>query len=137
MWVFLNNAFFSVVADRDKPDHLMVRARLRGDLELAFPGVKVKTTPDADYRYRASVPRARVAAALAARVHEIDYDNFKDSVAPGDHARHDAYLRVWGAMHAAQVAAAPRRRKRRPRDDEQVGFDAPRDETPWYYPYGG
>ena len=101
MWVFLSDAFLSIVAHRDRPDDLMVRARLPGDLERALPGYPVDVTPRADYRYRAVVPRAVVAQALADYAASIQYDNFKNSVT--DEARHRAYVSVWSAMHRAQA----------------------------------
>lgn len=96
MWVFLNDSFLSIVAHRTKPDKLLVRARIKGDIEAAFPGAKVKVTPDADYRYRAEVLRSEVARVLVERVESIRYDNFKATVR--DEHRHAAYLRVWSAM---------------------------------------
>ncbi len=98
MWIFLNNAFLSIVAHRDKPDLLLVRARAEGDIERTFPDAE--TCPVADYRYRAELPRQEVATAIAERVSGIDYDNFKGSVQETD--RHDAYLHVWSAMFSFQ-----------------------------------
>lgn len=96
MWVFLSDAFLSIVAHRDQPDDLMVRARLPGDIERAFPGRVAEHTPRADYPYRAIIPRAIVAKVLSDAATEIEYDNFKGSVP--DPARHDAYFEVWRAM---------------------------------------
>ena len=56
MWVFLNDAALSIVAQRERPDCLLVRGRVAGDIEAVFPKAHVTVTPDADYRYRASVP---------------------------------------------------------------------------------
>jgi hypothetical protein len=96
MWIFLNNAFLSIVAHRDKPDLLLVRARAEGDIKRTFPDSEIWEDPVADYRYRAELPRPEVAAAIAERVSGIEYDNFKGSVQEAD--RHDAYLHVWSAM---------------------------------------
>lgn len=90
----------SIVVDLFTPGNLLVRARRRGDIERAFPDAVVSVTPAADYRYRVSLPREAVAAAMSAQVEAITYRNFKASTP--DHDRHDAYLRVWGAMHAYQ-----------------------------------
>lgn len=102
MWVILNNSFLSIVEHRDKPDMLMVRARFKGDIEAVFagPGVKVKRTPDADYLFRAELPRDRVAQILAAAVNDIDYPNFKNSVK--QHWRHELYAKVWGLFWREQ-----------------------------------
>lgn len=116
MWVFLNDSMVSVVAHRTKPRHLMVRARLEGDLLRLFPGgVVVERTPDADYAYRCTVTRAKLAKALAARAEAIDYPNFKGSLASarGDQSpatmrvRSQAYHRTWDAMMDAQQELEP------------------------------
>jgi hypothetical protein len=102
MWIFLSDAFLSVVADRDEPqgERLLVRARREGDIEHVFPEADVTTTPAADYRYRAWLPRERVAAVLMQQVEAIAYPNFKDSIR--DHAYHDAAMGAWGAMYRYQ-----------------------------------
>jgi hypothetical protein len=96
MWIFLNNAFLSIVSNKDDPDNLLVRGRRRGDIRRVFPKVKVVVTPEADYRYRAFVPRTLVAETIASRISAIDYTNFKDSVT--EEVRHTAYLAVWRQM---------------------------------------
>jgi len=100
MWICLNDAFLSIVAKDCPPDHLLVRARRAGDIERVFPGVQVKISNHTDYRYRATVPRQRLAEAIAQRLLAIDYDNFKNSVADDD--LHAAYARVWGVMYGLQ-----------------------------------
>ncbi len=96
MWIFLSDAFLSVVQHKGDASKLLVRARLKGDIERAFPGVVAEETPIADYRYRATIPREQFAARLAALADGIDYTNFKKTVM--DPARHDAYMNVWGTM---------------------------------------
>lgn len=115
MWVFLNDAMVSAVAHRTKRGHLMVRARLAGDLERLFPGATVERTPNADYAYRCTVTRARFAKVMASRAESIDYPNFKGSLATakGDQrpstfmARSQAYHRTWDAMMDAQQELEP------------------------------
>jgi hypothetical protein len=108
MWIMLNNAFLSIV-DPKAPysggkgpvsDKLLVRARIKGDIEAVFPGAKVAETPKRDYRYRAEISRADVANAMAAEVLKLGYGNFKGSVP--DKRRHDAYADVWSVMYAEQ-----------------------------------
>lgn len=106
MWIFLNDAFLSIVRDRGDVDQLLVRARIKGDIESAFPDAKVSHTPDADYAYRAFLPRRDVAATIERRVQAIDYPNFKNSVR--DHRRHDAYVEVWRAMLRYQESPGTR-----------------------------
>lgn len=108
MWIFKNDAFVSIVEDRDMPDQLWVRARVRGDLERFFGVmgriIEVVETPSADYRFRCAVDRQMVKVALSDAVADIDYTNFKNSIgtAPVEEERHSAYLRVWTAMMAFQ-----------------------------------
>ena len=101
MWIFLNKAFLSVVAHRNKLDMLLVRARVAGDLERVFAGAVVTMTPSADHRFRAVIPREEAARVLAKQVAAIDYPNFKDSVWEPD--RHHAYFASWRAMRAFQL----------------------------------
>ncbi len=102
MWIFLNDPFLSVVADKADPtgERLLVRARRAGDIERVFPDAEVFQVTVSDYSFRAWVARQRVADALAARVTSIDYPNFKGSIA--DHELHDAAMDVWGVMHRLQ-----------------------------------
>jgi len=100
MWVFLNDAFLSIVQDMDDPDRLLVRARHEQDVENVFGAVEVAETEDADYRFRTFLPRATVAEAMKKQTEAIDYTNFKNSVP--DHKRHDAYMGVWQVMRRFQ-----------------------------------
>jgi hypothetical protein len=102
MWIFLNDAFLSVVADKADPrgDRLLVRARRAGDIERVFPMAEVFRVAGSDYAHRAWVPRGQVAEALAARVEAIDYPNFKNTIE--DTGYHAAAMQVWGAMHRFQ-----------------------------------
>ena len=119
MWVMLSNSFLSIVAlqgDHADPLQLLVRARVKGDIEQVFPQAVVTHTPNHDYAYRTTLPRTKVATVLAATVKAIDYPNFKNSVA--DRERHDAYVDCWVAMHelqkkkGARKAAKPNRSSR-------------------------
>lgn len=103
MWVMLSDSYISAVAyvvTPPQPDKLLIRSRVRGDIERLFPGVTVKRTPDADYMFRAVVTRAAMAAVMANEIGKIDYPNFKDSVKEND--RHNAYLKCWTAMMSFQ-----------------------------------
>jgi hypothetical protein len=100
MWVFTNKAFLSIVADYDDPKRLLVRGRFPDDIKTVFPEAEVSETPEADYRFRAFLPRRIVAARLADVVNDIDYPNFKGSV--GQHWRHELYMKVWRILFSAQ-----------------------------------
>lgn len=104
MWIFLNNAFLSIVADRDDPGIFRVRARFRGDIERVFPEASVQVDAGTDYKFRALLPRSRVTEAIAVAVTAIKATNFKDSVE--EHWRHDVYLKVWNVMYRAQKERA-------------------------------
>lgn len=107
MWIFFPNAMLSIVAHRDRPDHLLVRARFAGDIERVFPGEHVERTPRADYLYRAEVARWRVADKLAGLVRGTRYTNVKGAIAAGDHRRSRAMHDTWQVMFDAQHAAEP------------------------------
>ncbi len=107
MWIFLSDAFLSIVDKGGDGTTLLVRARKAGDLERVFPEADVQETPHNDYRYRARLPRERVAQALADAVRTIRYPNFKGTVQ--NHARHEAYMDVWGSMYRFQRAHAAER----------------------------
>jgi hypothetical protein len=105
MWVFLKDSFLSIVADSGHKDRLLVRARIKGDLERAFPSAQVFSLKRSDYRYRAFIDRAEVARTIAAQVEAITYPNFKDEVQRvSGGARHHAYFDVWAVMRDYQNA---------------------------------
>lgn len=110
MWIFLNDAMFSIVAPTQpkQPGRLLVRARFKGDIERHFSGAKVETTPGRDYRFRALIDRGEVASMLVQAARNLAYGNFKDSVPhTKEHdARYHAYSGVWGVMKNAQTKAA-------------------------------
>lgn len=107
MWVMLNDAMFSIIEYDQDPTTLVVRARREGDIEKVFRAYrdKVEVTPARDYRYRIYADRTYVSEIMSSEVHRIDYGNFKDSVE--DHDLHDAYVKVWCAMHDLQMKLAP------------------------------
>lgn len=104
MWLITTRGFYSVVADRHHDGRLLVRARVREDLEALgdlIPRLRVEETPERDYRFRISVRRDVWTSAAAALAEEIDYPNFKNAVAerqgPGRaHVYSDVWLRLLG-----------------------------------------
>lgn len=103
MWLCLNNAFVSIVADTN-PSKFKVRARKREHLERLFPGEKIIETKTTDYRYRVIVSRGAVGAMVSKAVYGIDYPNFKNSVA--ENGLHDMYSDFWVLHRRYQSAAA-------------------------------
>lgn len=121
MWIFTPTAMVSIVAHRTKPGRLLVRARLRGDLERLFPGCTVQRTPGADYRFRACIDREKVAEVVSALMWDMDYDNVKNAIphgAPVHDLRHRFMSEVWRAGMRAQIENA----------GGKVAQAAPRDE---------
>lgn len=113
MWIITSGGFVSIVQHRDDPRLLIVRGRFEGDVErfLAVPGQLrplEECTPHADYRYRCTVPRETVAAALLRQVDLVRYPNFKDSIKAA--FRKVLAMRVWSIFHAAQHERAGTRR---------------------------
>ena len=113
MWIFLYDSFLSVVQANDDPDFLMVRARLRGDIERVFPEAVVSEDRARDYRFRAKLPRVIVVASIEAEITaSITYDNFKNSVKNA--RRHSAYLAVWKTMLHEQLFEERAEAERKP-----------------------
>jgi hypothetical protein len=108
MWLITERGFYSVVAHRDEPNHLIVRARVRADLvalEALAPliDVRIMETPDADYSYRAIVTREDWQAAVAVLTAGIDYDNVKGMVAERQGPERAAiYSNVWADLLALE-----------------------------------
>lgn len=102
MWIMMNDSYFSVVKNRDKKDHLLVRARVEGDIERVFPKAKVIEGAGTDYKYRASIPKWIVSKIMRKEIEKIDYDNFKDSIPATDDFRHDVYFEVWTKLMQLQ-----------------------------------
>lgn len=115
-WIFFNNAFLSIVQPPGPKYLLLVRSRVAGDIERVFPGTKVQVTPSRDYRFRALVPRVKVADAIRDQILAIDYGNFKNSTLERD--RHDAYARVWSVMYRLQDTRAGV-----PRGEPWIGYN--------------
>ena len=106
MWICTSNGFLSVVANRDDKSTLLVRARLAGHIESAFPDAKIFYKTGSDYLYRALIPREEVAQVIAKQITDINYDNFKNSVK--NRPYHDALLGMWTIMYRLQDAFAPK-----------------------------
>ena len=102
MWIILNKTFMSIVENRDNKNELLVRSRVKGDIEKIFPDAEVIENNDADYLFRAFLPRGQVSEAIKKEVDMIDYDNFKDSVPKSDIKRLNSYMNVWNNLRHLQ-----------------------------------
>jgi hypothetical protein len=102
MWVFTTQGFYSVVAHRDDPDRVLVRARTRDDLEALraqIPDLEPFEDRDADYRWRAVVARGAWRRAVSEFAAAIDYGNFKNAVDNRQgHERSALYGKVWSDL---------------------------------------
>ncbi|MEX2193902.1 MAG: hypothetical protein WD844_01330 [Thermoleophilaceae bacterium] len=99
MWLITTQGFYSVVAHRTRPEHVLVRARAREDLEALreqIPTLELYEDAGADYRWRADVHRDHWRGALIQLADRVDYDNFKNAVAARQGMKREAvYHRVW------------------------------------------
>jgi hypothetical protein len=107
MWLMTNFGFFSIVK-KEGEANVTVRARVKQDLlslkENYMPSIgAIEESEYADYRYRVRVPREAFAEALKEIVLDIDYPNFKSSVARRQgKARAQAYEDVWHRLYDLQ-----------------------------------
>ena len=107
MWIYTTRGFFSIVRDSDQPQNVLVRARLKGDLEnlrSAWPTLTpTRETNRRDYRFRASLDARELPLLLSKLASEVTYTNFKNAVASkqGDD-RANLYHDVWHVMASAQ-----------------------------------
>lgn len=110
MWLLTNFGFFSVV---QKPDDgpagtLTVRSRVKSDLEALrekyLPSMgPIVAHAGTDYEYRAKASREALAVAMLQIALDLDYSNFKNSVAMTQgHKRADIYHKLWEDLWALQ-----------------------------------
>lgn len=98
MWLYISGGFVSIVAHRDQPMHLLVRARHPDHIGALLPGLEPTVLETADYRFRVVAHRTDVVKAIAQYLTTMDYDNFKASI--NDKGYHDVCLDVWSTMWA-------------------------------------
>ncbi len=112
MWLMTLVGFFSIVRKRGETE-LTVRARVRGDLEALGREYLPSLGPiiaggGTDYPYRGRVDPTALAEAIARMVEEIDYSNFKDTVAARQgFERAHVYGEVWSALHKLTPKTEP------------------------------
>ena len=107
MWMLTTIGFFSVVEDSEDADRLLVRARVREDLERLrdthLPDLHIVENAGSDYRFRAYVERGQWVWAAMSMASEIDYSNFKNAVAQRQGlVRARIYSRVWHELYELQ-----------------------------------
>lgn len=89
MWIFVADAFLSVVADPSNQERVIVRARRGEHIIAVFPQAEVwvvsaaemryELGPD-DYRYKATMYRSDLKAALAQLVDDIQIGTFRNRI---------------------------------------------------------
>ena len=92
----------SIVENRHNKNELLVRSRVKGDIEEVFPDADVLENIGTDYLFRAFIPRSTVSEAIKKEVDMIDYGNFKDSVPKSDIKRLNSYMNVWSNLRHLQ-----------------------------------
>jgi len=110
MWLFTRHGFYSVVAHKDNPHRVLIRARLLTDLErlrkfvrecLAIELPAVVESCNSDYACRVTIDRTAWEQVARALARDVDYPNFKNEV-HGESDRDDAYMRIWSVMRDLQ-----------------------------------
>lgn len=109
MWIYSKNFFCSVVADRNDASMLVVRFRSKfhaDEFIKVFTGYKVYKDEYADYLYRTFIPRIVFAEIMSDLMSDIEYDNFKDSVADRGCiiSEHNTLMNVWADLRDYQTS---------------------------------
>ena len=111
MWLITNFGFFSVVQKPDDPKlgTLTVRSRVLEDLESLKEQYfkqtmgEIQVNAGTDYKYRAKVPREAMAGAMSQIIMDLNYSNFKNSVAENQgYKRASVYSKLWETLYKLQ-----------------------------------
>ena len=117
--MFTTKGFFSIVEHKKDPNLVVIRARVRKDIEsikmlfeeLGFEVSDVEENVSFDYRYRVLAGRSDWASVTVQLITDVGYTNFKNAVYETDSPeikdkRHEAYLDIWAIMHELQFRDA-------------------------------
>lgn len=101
MWIASKNGFFSIVQNRDNHEEVLVRSRVKKDLEEIFSENRIVHTPNGDYHWRVYATKKEIGELLLRQISELDYPNFKGAIAktPNQADKLDAYHQIWSVMH--------------------------------------
>jgi len=115
LWVFTTKGFFSIVEHKKDPNLVVIRARVRKDIdnikmlfeELGLEVSDVAENVSFDYKYRVFAGRIDWASVMIRLITDMGYTNFKNAVYEADSPevmdqRHEAYLDIWAIMHELQ-----------------------------------
>jgi len=98
MWLFTKNSFVSIVSHRERPNDVLVRARVRKHLAQLFPekAKAIYEDAEADYRWRLILSKQELADRISAYIlQRLDYDNFKAAQEADDPAWSRFLHAVW------------------------------------------
>lgn len=134
MWIFTVDGYYSAVKNKDNPDQIMVRSRVKKDLEALVEKLVtwrfVAERPEilewtgTDYAYRIFIPRDAWRAYLSQAADDLTYTNFKAAaIAFGDSRRSSAYHNIWQILKDWQDRA-----QRAQRLQASIWFDWPEEE---------
>lgn len=104
MWIFTRVGFFNIVENAYKPGELIVKARVRSDMDRLRERYMPELGPTTfhknyDYPYRAYIDKSNFAVGIARISFEIDYPKFKPVVSKELSQKHDLVaLKVWSTM---------------------------------------
>lgn len=112
MWVITEDGMFSAVAHADDDDLIVVRTRVKADVEglhawlrtLGAPS-EVITYASSDYPWRTITTRWGWAEYVRNAAEAIDYGNFKDRVKEVQGPeRSSLYSRVWAVLYELEAS---------------------------------
>lgn len=101
MWLFGQRGMFSIVQHKDNPEILIVKARMKGDIEQHWPNATIERNEHYDYLYRANLRRNEVAYTIQEMVKAIDYTSYKGELHDRKR-RYPYYLRIWEVLSDMQ-----------------------------------
>jgi len=111
MWLFTQTGFVSVVANSEKEDEMMVRARDKQSLQPFVDeyGVKILSWKHTDYPLRVLITRKQFVDWLVQSGEDLTYSNYKTRVSQTRghefaHPLHD----VWATMLRLEDLGKPR-----------------------------
>mgnify|MGYP001279191610 CR=1 FL=1 len=97
MWLFLSDSYLSVVAHREQPGSLLVRARNKQHIENFLPGRDWFKLEHSDYPYRLVISKNEFAELMLDYITDIKYCNFKSSVTENDYRLYCS--NIWKLMY--------------------------------------
>lgn len=100
MWIASKNGFFSIVENRNDSTQVLVRSRVKKDLQELFAENRIFHTPHADYPWRVFASKKEIGEIFLNQLTDLDYPNFKGAIAkiPSQADKLEAYHKIWSIM---------------------------------------